>query len=141
MHDIGKIGISDATLHKSGELNDEEWDMMKTHTTIGHKIFKSSKHDLLRMAATIAHEHHEHWDGSGYPNGLKGEDINIAGRIVAVADIFDALTHDRCYKKAWSIDEALIYIKKNSGTIFDPNIVTVFLNNIDKFKNIHKKYS
>ena len=141
LHDIGKVGIPNGILHKADPLSDEEWNLIKTHTSIGYKIFKSSKHNVLKTASIIAHEHHEQWDGKGYPNGLKGEDINIAGRIVAIADVFDALTHDRCYKKAWPVDEAILYIKDNSGTMFDPNLVEVFLNNIKQFKSIQAKYS
>lgn len=141
MHDIGKIGIPDTILHKTEVLTDTEWSVMKTHSEIGYNIFKSSTHSILKMAAAIALEHHEYWDGSGYPNGLKGNEIRIEGRIVAIADVFDALTHDRSYKKAWSVDEAVKYIEKNSGIIFDPKLVNLFLSNIDQFKAIQKKYS
>lgn len=138
MHDIGKIAISDAILHKPGKLTDEEFEEMKKHATIGYEIFKKSTHRLLQMAATISHEHHEKWDGTGYPRGLKGEDISICGRITAVADIFDALSNDRVYKKAWPIEDVIEYMKKESGKTFEPKLISIFLENIDAFCDIHK---
>jgi response regulator RpfG family c-di-GMP phosphodiesterase len=111
MHDIGKIGIPDNILLKPGRLTEEEFEIMKTHTDIGHELLNKSKRDLLKMAAVVAYTHHERWDGLGYPNGLYREEIPLVGRITLIADIFDALTHERVYKKAWDIDEVLEYMK------------------------------
>ncbi len=139
MHDIGKVGIPDSILHKKGSLEDDEWKVMKTHTTKGYEIFKSSTRELLKMVAIIANEHHEKWDGTGYPQGLKGKDIHIAGRIVILADVFDALTSERCYKKAWTIEKAVEFLKEQSGIMFEPKIMTLFLDNLDKFIALKNK--
>ena len=136
MHDIGKVVIPDSILLKPGKLTDEEFEIMKNHTTYGWDIFHKSKHELLQAAALIAYEHHEKWDGTGYPRGLKGKDIHIFGRITAVADVFDALSHDRIYKKAWSIEETLAFIKQESGKAFEPKIVDILFENIDKIIEI-----
>ena len=127
MHDVGKIGIPDRILLKPGKLDDDEWLTMKTHCKIGYDIIGSHDSDLLKTAAITALTHHEKWDGSGYPRGAKEDDIPLAGRIVAVADIFDALTSERPYKKAWPADTAFDHIKKESGKHFDPAIVDSFL--------------
>lgn len=127
MHDIGKIGIRDAILLKPGKLTPEEFEIMKTHVTIGADMLDGDGSELLKLARTIALAHHEKWDGSGYPNGLAREDIPLAGRIVAVADVFDALTSSRPYKKAWPVDEAVAFVKENAGKHFDPEVVTHFL--------------
>jgi len=132
MHDIGKIGIPDRILLKNGKLDAEEWEIMKTHADIGSDILSSSDSKLLNMAATIALSHHEKWDGSGYPNGLRGEDIPIEGRICAICDVFDALTSERPYKSAWPVDEALSYIKEGSGHHFDPHLVLLFESILDE---------
>ena len=126
LHDIGKIGIPDATLLKPGKLTQAEFDQIKRHTTIGADILSGSRSPLLRMAESIALTHHERWDGSRYPLGLAGEEIPLAGRIVAVADVFDALTHERPYKEAWSISDAVAEIVSQSGRQFDPAIVEAF---------------
>jgi putative two-component system response regulator len=126
MHDTGKIAISDAILRKPGSLNHEEWDEMKTHSAIGHKILNRSSAPVFKMAAEIALCHHEKWDGSGYPNGLAGKEIPESARIVAIADVFDALTTDRSYKKAWLIEDAVTEIKKGSGRHFEPRLVDIF---------------
>jgi putative two-component system response regulator len=126
LHDVGKIGIPDAILLKPGRLEPAEFRIMATHTTIGGKILSGSQSPLLQLAESIALTHHECWDGSGYPIGLKGEDVPIVGRIVAVADVFDALTHERPYKKAWPIGEAVAEIERLSGRKFDPRIVETF---------------
>ena len=142
MHDIGKVGISDSILLKPARLTDEEYEEMKKHTTLGYEIFKNSKHRMLQIAATISKEHHEKWDGSGYPMGLKGEEIAICGRITAIADVFDALSNERVYKKAWSIEDAVAYIKDERAKAFDPKLVDIFLENIDKIiaiKNLHNR--
>ena len=126
MHDIGKVGIPDAVLLKKGKLTEQEFASMQRHTMLGCDILRESKSSLLRLAATIAATHHERWDGQGYPNRLAGEDIPIAGRIVAVADNFDALTTARPYKEAWSISQASAHIRQRSGTQFDPACVAAF---------------
>jgi putative two-component system response regulator len=123
LHDVGKIGISDLILLKPDRLTFEEFEIMKTHTVIGVKILSGSGHSVLQLAAEIALTHHERWDGSGYLHGLKGEDIPVSGRIVGIADVFDALTHERPYKKAWSVPEAMGEIGRASGRQFDPAVV------------------
>ncbi len=127
MHDIGKIGIPDSILLKPGKLDAEEWKIMKSHTEIGGKILSGSDSNLMQMAESIARTHHEKWDGSGYPQGLKGEDIPLEGRIVAVCDVFDALTSERPYKKQWSVEKAVQELKDNSGIHFDPVLVNKFI--------------
>ncbi|MBI5536254.1 MAG: response regulator [Deltaproteobacteria bacterium] len=126
LHDVGKIAIPDAILLKPGKLTAEEFDEIKTHTTKGAKLLAGSQFQLLQRAEEIAHFHHENWDGTGYPTGLKGDAIPIAARITAVADVFDALTHDRPYKKAWSRQDAVAEIHKLSGRKFDPAVVSAF---------------
>ncbi len=127
LHDLGKIGIPDHVLLKPAKLDPGEWEIMKTHTTIGARILSGSRSPLLQLAETIALTHHERWHGTGYPAGLRGEDIPIAGRITAMADVFDALTHERPYKKAWPMEEALAEIQLQSGFQFDPRVVQAFL--------------
>jgi len=122
MHDIGKIGIPDSILLKPGKLNAGEWKTMKTHVTIGAEILSGHHSDLMEMSRLVALTHHEKWDGTGYPKGLKGKDIPLVGRIVGLADVFDALTSERPYKKAWSVEEALAEINRTSGTHFDPEL-------------------
>jgi response regulator RpfG family c-di-GMP phosphodiesterase len=136
MHDVGKIGIRDSILLKPDILNEEEFEIMKTHATIGRDILGDSNRAVLKAASVIAYEHHEKWDGSGYPNNLKGENIHIYGRISAVADVFDALLNKRCYKKAWDIQEVVSYFQKESGKHFDAKLVDILLNNIELFKDI-----
>ncbi len=138
MHDIGKITIPYEILHKSGKLTQEEFDIIKTHTTAAHSYLRSSKRKILQAADIIAHQHHENWDGSGYPQGLSAESIHIFGRIVALADVFDALTHDRVYKKAWSMDDAVEYIIQNRAKQFDPQLVEIFEAHLDEFIAISK---
>ncbi len=140
MHDIGKVGIPDSILNKNGKLDPAEWEIMKTHAQIGYDILKTSKREILKSAAIVSYTHHEKWDGSGYPLGLKGEDIHIFGRITAVADVFDALGSDRVYKKAWSLDRILELFKEEKGKHFDPNLIDVFLENLDEFLEIKDKY-
>jgi len=122
MHDIGKIGIPDSILLKKGKLNEAEWEIMQQHPFYGAEIIGEHESDLLDMARSIALAHHEKWDGSGYPKGLKGEEIPLAARIIAIADVFDALTTERPYKKAWAIEEAVRLIDDSAGTHFDPGI-------------------
>lgn len=126
MHDIGKIGLSDDLLHKSGPYTDEDRKLMQAHTLIGGDILGGSESRILRLAAEIAETHHEFWDGSGYPRGLKEKSIPLAGRIVAVADVFDALASERSYKTAWPVDKAAQYIADNAGRQFDPEIARAF---------------
>ncbi|WP_347985806.1 HD domain-containing phosphohydrolase [Methylomonas sp. AM2-LC] len=133
MHDIGKIMIPAEILHKPGRYTDAEFEVMKQHSGLAYQLLSRSPRKLMKAAAIIAHEHHEKWDGSGYPRGLKGADIHIYGRIVALADVFDALTHSRRYKNAWSITEAVDYIKSLSGSHFDPELVDIFIQHIDEF--------
>ena len=133
MHDVGKIHIPDNILRKPGALTDEEWTVMQTHCITGEKILGNKP--FYRTAREIARSHHERWDGNGYPDRLKGEDIPLAARIVTVADIFDALTHKRPYKHAWSVDETLAEMKSLSGKVFDPEILNIFLKIQDEKTN------
>jgi cyclic di-GMP phosphodiesterase len=127
MHDVGKIGIPDSILRKPGLLDREEWQIMRTHTTIGGRILSGSRSPLVRMAETIALTHHERWDGSGYPAGLAGEDIPLVGRICAVCDVFDALISSRPYKHAWPVNAAFAEIERETGHHFDPRLARLFL--------------
>ncbi|MFC4820458.1 HD-GYP domain-containing protein [Dokdonella ginsengisoli] len=136
LHDIGKIGIPDAVLLKRGSLTDEEFAVMRRHPLIGYEILRDSRSRFVQMGALIALRHHERWDGSGYPDGLKGDAIPLPARIVAVADVFDALTSVRPYKPAWSPDEALSYLKAHSGTLFDPACVDVVIGQQARFLEI-----
>jgi putative two-component system response regulator len=126
LHDIGKIAIPDSILLKPGKLTAEEFDTVKTHTILGARILTGSQSELLRTAEEIALSHHERWEGTGYPHGLRGDEIPLAGRLVAVADVFDALTHRRPYKPAWPLDDAVNEILDQRGRHFDPEIVDVF---------------
>ncbi|WP_353093789.1 HD domain-containing phosphohydrolase [Tissierella praeacuta] len=141
IHDIGKVAIPDKILLKPGKLTKEEFNIIKTHTTIGYNLLKNSKREILKAAAIVAHEHHERYDGGGYPRGLKGEEIHIYGRISAIADVFDALGSPRVYKKAWIINDILNYFKDQSGKHFDPKLVDILFNNLDEFMEIKEKYS
>jgi putative two-component system response regulator len=141
MHDIGKIGIPDRILLKSGKLDADEWETMKTHSSIGAEILSGHGSELLEMARVIALTHHEKWDGSGYPLGSKGEAIPLIGRIVALSDVFDALTSARPYKRAWSVDEAMAYIRENSGRHFDPDLVGHFQKIHSEVLRIREQYA
>jgi len=141
MHDIGKIGIPDHILLKPGKFEPEEWEIMKTHALIGARILEGDDSDLMKCAGEIALSHHEKWDGSGYPNGLSGEDIPLSGRIAALADVFDALTSVRPYKKAWTVEAAVDLIKETSGSHFDPALVTVFLQQLPEILTICARFS
>lgn len=136
MHDIGKIGIPDRVLLKPGRLDQNEWEMMKTHTTIGEKILSGSKSPLLEMATKIAAGHHEKWDGSGYPKGLKEGQISIWCRIVAIVDVFDALTSKRPYKNKWPVEKAVEVIKRERGRHFEPQLVNTFIKILPKIMEI-----
>ncbi len=140
MHDVGKIGIPDAVLLKPGPLNEEEWKIMRQHPAIGAEILGEHESGMLQMARTIALAHHEKWDGSGYPAGLRGTDIPLAARIVAIADVFDALTSVRPYKRAWSVDEALAHIASQARSHFDPELVSVFLSLRPQLEAIRQRW-
>jgi response regulator RpfG family c-di-GMP phosphodiesterase len=130
LHDIGKIGIPDRVLLKPGKLDAEEWELMKTHTTIGAQLLSGSNSDVVQMAEQIALTHHERWDGQGYPCGLSGEDIPLESRVCTIADVFDALVSERPYKEAWPVSEALDEIARMSGSAFEPALVSVFLREV-----------
>ncbi len=136
MHDVGKLGIPDAILHKPGKLDAAEWAVMKTHANLGQEILRNSNRMLMKAAAIAAGQHHEKWDGTGYPKGLKGEEIHIFGRITAVADVFDALTVRRIYKDAWPIEEVIAFFHRESKLQFDPALVTILMENLDEFLTI-----
>jgi len=138
MHDVGKIATPDAVLLKPGRLTPDEWEIMKQHPTVGLQILDGSQRPILKAAAVIAHQHHEKWDGSGYPQGLKGEQIHPYARIVAVADVFDALTHARCYKEAWPIDQVRDYLREVAGKHLDPRYVELLIQNIDKAEEVNR---
>jgi PAS domain S-box-containing protein len=141
MHDSGKVGISDEILDAPRKLTQEEFEIIKTHPGIGYSLFKNSKLEILKIAALISYHHHEKWDGSGYPQGLKGFEISIEGRIAAIADVFDALATHRVYKDAWAIEEIDDYFQKESGISFDPDLIDLYFKNKQKFLNVMKKYS
>ncbi len=139
MHDLGKIGIPDNILLKPGKLTADEWKIMKTHTTIGAKMLSGIKSSLLNMAETIALTHHEKWDGSGYPMGIKKTEIPLEGRITCICDVFDALTSERPYKRAWRVEDAIDEINNGSGSHFDPELVEHFNTLISKLKVVKEK--
>jgi putative two-component system response regulator len=136
MHDVGKIGIADSVLLKPAKLTPEERETMEQHTQIGHDILIGSHNEMLDMAARIALTHHERVDGSGYPNGLKGDEIPLEGRIVAVADVFDALTSDRVYRKAFDFERAIQMMREGRGTHFDPHVLDVLLADLAPFRRV-----
>ena len=140
MHDIGKIGIPDHILLKPGRLEPEEWEIMKTHAQVGADILAGDNSDLMVMAQQIARTHHEKWDGSGYPQGKKGEDIPLSARILALADVYDALTSSRCYKDAFSHVHSKDIIIEGRGKHFDPDIVDAFLRCEQAFIDIRKRF-
>jgi response regulator RpfG family c-di-GMP phosphodiesterase len=141
MHDIGKVGIADAILKKQGKLEADEFEIMKTHTHIGHRLLSRFHRPVLDIAAAVAHEHHEKWDGSGYPRGLTGEEISIYGRIVAIVDVYDALTSNRVYRQAMTSDEVLGILGQGRGTHFDPELLDVFLAHADRFALLAEAYA
>ena len=140
LHDLGKIGISDQIINKRCQLTLEEFEIMKTHTIIGYDILKNRSSKYLKKGSIVALSHHERYDGLGYPNGLKGNEIPIEGRIVAIADVFDALLMKRSYKNSWSIEEAIDYIKGKSGTQFDPYLVDRYIDNIEEIRRISYEF-
>lgn len=140
MHDVGKIGIPDNIILKPGKLTGEEWEIMKQHTSIGARILNGSSSDLLQAGEIIALSHHERWDGGGYPNALAGKNIPLWGRICTVADVFDALTSERPYKKAFTNEKALEILKEERGKHFDPELIDIFIENFNDVITIQKKY-
>lgn len=136
LHDVGKIGITDAILNKPDKLTDDEFEIIKKHTVIGHTIFRTSRLPVLKLAADIALSHHEQWSGGGYPNGISGESIPLEARITALVDVFDAITHARIYKKAWDISDACRFIQEKRGIMFDPTLTDLFLGNFESFREI-----
>lgn len=140
LHDIGKIAVPDSILNKPGKHSDDEWQVMKTHAEIGYEILSQSDKRILKMGAIIAHQHHEKWDGTGYPQALKGEEIDICGRIVALADVYDALGSSRCYKAPWDHEDIAAFLKEQSGKHFDPKLVDILLDDLDEFKVFRSRY-
>lgn len=146
LHDIGKVGIPDNILKKEGSLDAEEWAVMQTHVALGERVLRAAKLEetksakVLDVAIDIAGSHHENWDGSGYPNGLKGQDIPLAARIMSLADMYDALVSERVYKKKWSHEEVCQEIIQNKGKRFDPAVVDAFINEQDYFSEIASRY-
>lgn len=140
MHDIGKVAIPDAILNKPGRFDAQERKIMDTHAQLGYEMLKISDRPLLKLAATVAYEHHEKWDGSGYPRGLKREEINIAGRITALADVFDALGSDRVYKKAWDDERIFNLFKEERAKHFDPKLIDIFFTHLNEFLEIREQF-
>jgi putative two-component system response regulator len=140
MHDIGKIGIPDAVLLKPERLTTEEWAVMRGHVDISGEILAEPRSELLKLARLIALTHHEKFDGTGYPAGLRGEEIPIEGRIAAVCDVFDALTSNRPYKPAWTVEEATAFLTTNAGAFHDPRLVTLFLDILPQVVALRDRY-
>lgn len=140
LHDVGKVGIPDSILNKPGKHTPEEWEIMQTHAMIGEEILAKSDKRILQLGSIIAGQHHEKWDGNGYPRGLKGEEIHVAGRITALADVFDALGSKRCYKEAWPIEKIIAIIKDEKGKQFEPKLVDLFEENIDALVAIRENF-
>ncbi len=140
LHDVGKIGIPDNVLNKPARLTEEEFEIMKRHSTIGYEILSKYDNEIFKIAATIARWHHENWDGSGYPDGLKGEEIPIEARVVSIVDTYDALRSDRVYRKAWSEEETIEYIKKMTGIKFDPKVVEEFFKSYEILRSVIGKF-
>lgn len=141
MHDIGKIGIPDSILKKTGKLNQDEFAIMMQHCQIGADVIGEDSSELLQLAGVVALNHHEKWDGLGYPNGLSGEDIPRVGRIVAIADVFDALTSERAYKKSWSVEDAVDLLKRESGKCFDGLLVSLFVRSLPEIIKVKQQYA
>lgn len=137
MHDIGKIGVPDSVLRKAGALDEDEWRIMQAHTTMGAQILGGSRSSAIQLAEQIALEHHERWDGTGYPSGMRGEEISLEARISTIADVFDALTAERPYKEAWPFEKAVDLVDSSRGTMFDPELVEIFLHEGEQVHAIH----
>lgn len=140
LHDIGKVAIPDSILNKPGRLTPEEMETMQKHTLIGHQILQKSQRDILKMGAVISLEHHEKWNGQGYPRGIRQHEIQIPGRITAVADVFDALGSERVYKKAWPLEQILDHFKEQQEIHFDPDLVRILFDYLDEFLEIRNRY-
>ncbi|RCU45498.1 DUF3369 domain-containing protein [Corallincola holothuriorum] len=140
LHDIGKIGIADSILNKPGKLDDVEWQTMQTHANFGETLLARSGKRILKLASVIAGQHHERWDGTGYPRGLAGEEIDVAARITAVADVLDALASQRCYKEAWSYDKIVDLMQRERGKQFEPRLVDLLIENFEQIKAIRARY-
>lgn len=140
LHDIGKLGVPDAILSKPGKLTDDEFEVIKNHPGIGYAMLLHSSRDILKAAAIIAYQHHERWDGTGYPRGLRGDEIHIYGRIAAIADVYDALSSDRIYRAGWAEADVVSWISQQRGHHFDPDLVDVFMENIAAFSEIGRAY-
>ncbi|MBF0370000.1 MAG: DUF3369 domain-containing protein [Magnetococcales bacterium] len=140
MHDLGKIGVPDQILNKPGKLTDDEWQVMQGHAEMGRKILEKSNRKVFQVAAVIAEQHHERWDGNGYPKRLSGEEIHIHARITTLLDVFDTLLHDRCYREAWDMDKIVSLIKEERGQRFDPRLVDLLMDNLDSFLTIQEEY-
>lgn len=140
MHDIGKLAVPDEILNKPGKLTYEEFEMIKNHAVVGYEMLMNSNKEIMKTAAIIAHEHHEKYNGKGYPRGIKGNTIHLYGRITAVADVFDALCSERVYKKAWLLEDVIKLFKEESGRHFDPDLVDIIINNIDAFVEIKEQF-
>lgn len=141
MHDIGKVAIPDSILKAPRKLTEDEFETMKNHTTIGYEMLKGSNQKLMQAAAIVAHEHHEKFDGTGYPRKLKAEEIHIYGRITAIVDVFDALLSKRVYKDSWAIQDVIKLLYEESGKQFDPKLIKLFIKNLEDFLVIHRQYS
>jgi response regulator RpfG family c-di-GMP phosphodiesterase len=141
LHDLGKIGVPDAILNKPGKHTPDEWEIMKSHALLGYEMLNKSERRILQAGALLARDHHERWEGGGYPYNKSGDDIHIYGRITAVADVFDALGSDRCYKKAWPIEKILDLMRAERGKQFEPVLIDSLLNNIDKVIAIRDAYA
>ncbi len=141
MHDIGKIGIPDNILLKPGKLDEQEFVHMKKHAEIGGNLLSNPRSSLIALAHTIAITHHEKWDGTGYPHGLSGEEIALEGRVAAIADVFDALTSVRPYKKAWSVEDAISFLQEQAGKHFDPALVPIFIEQLPKLLEIKQQFN
>lgn len=141
LHDLGKIGIPDDILNKPASLDDDEWHVMQSHTQIGYDLLGNSERDILRTGGLISLQHHEKWDGSGYPKGLRGDEIDLCARITSLADVYDALSSERVYKEAWPEEKVLSYIRQNSGTHFDPKLVDLFFECFKEIKEIQDNFS
>jgi len=140
MHDIGKVGIPDSILNKPGRLTPEEFERMQKHAELGYEMLRHSSRPILKAAAALAYEHHEKWNGKGYPQGLAGEDIHLYGRITAITDVFDALGSDRCYKKAWDDEKIFSLMKEERGEHFEPKLVDIFFEHLDEFLEVRDAY-
>ncbi|MBF0134557.1 MAG: HD domain-containing protein [Magnetococcales bacterium] len=141
MHDLGKIGISDHILNKPGKLNDEEWKSIKNHPEIGYRVLQGQEREVVKAGAVISIQHHEKWNGTGYPEGLKGEEIHLFARITAVIDVVDALYHARAYKPAWPMEKIIALLQEERGRHFEPRLVDLFLDHLDDFLLIQTKYA